>query len=501
VSAEQAWLDSQARLRRWREPVASARQGVLARNPAWPVTALLAGYPLWWLLGLADFMWIILAIPMAFRMAAWAARGSRRIRTPPGFGIWVLFLVAAGAGVMVLSLTAPGTVVSPVSHRILSYADRTATYLGLTVLLLYVGNLTEAELPRRRLAWLFGLIAVYATVGGLAAMAAPHLQFSSPALLLLPKSAQSNTFIQASMHPGLAQVQNVLGEAKGRPKAPFDYTNTWGDCLTIMVPWLLAAWWPGGTRRQRLIAAVTTAVCIVPLLYSLNRTCWIGVGLGVAYLAVRLAARGRVAMLAGICAALALVGILVLVTPLNSLVTGRLTSQKNSDNLRSSLDTLAIRDAASSPIIGYGDTRQQQGSDKSVAVGPTAKCKNCGQQEVGSTGQFWLLLVCNGFAGTALYVGFFGYGVWRFRRDRTAYGIAGSLALLLGFVYMISYDAVGAPLGFTMLAYAMLWRNDMYLSSSGGDPPAGRARRVTGDLLARRPAYLRKQRDAAPQVT
>ncbi len=60
---------------------------------------------------------------------------------------------------------------------------------------------------------------------------------------MLPKSVQSNTFIQASMHPGLAQVQNVLGEAEGRPKAPFDYTNTWGDCLTILVPWLLAAWW------------------------------------------------------------------------------------------------------------------------------------------------------------------------------------------------------------------------------------------------------------------
>ena len=477
-------------MRRLRRPAVSAHQGVLARNAAWPVTALLAAYPLWWALGLADFMWILLAIPMAFRMAAWAAHGTRRIRTPPGFGIWLLFLVAAGAGIMVLSLTAPGTIVSPVSHRILSYGDRTLTYLGVTVLLLYVGNLTEAELPRRRLAWLFGLIAVYATAGGLAAMVAPHLQFSSPALYLLPKSVQANTFIQASMHPGLAQVQNVLGEAKGRPKAPFDYTNTWGDCLTIMVPWLLAGWWYGG-RRQRMIAIGATAVCIVPLLYSLNRTAWIGVGLAVGYLAVRLAVRGRVAMLAGVCAALALVGILVLATPLSSLVNSRLSSHKNSDDLRSTLDVLAVRDAASSPIIGYGDTRQQQGSAKSIAVGPTAKCKNCGQQEVGSTGQLWLLLVTNGFGGTALYIGFFGYGVWRFRRDRTPYGIAGSLALLLGFVYMVSYDAVGAPLGFTMLAYAMLWRNDAALSR-GGDPPA-----LAPPIP---PAYPGEQLDAARPI-
>ena len=136
-----------------------------------------------------------------------------------------------------------------------------------------------------------------------------------------------------------------------------------------------------------------------------------------------------------------------------------------------------MRDAAASPIVGYGDTRQQQGSAKSIAVGPTAKCKNCGQQEVGSTGQLWLLLVCDGFAGTALYIGFFGYGVWRFRRDRSPYGIAGSVVLLLGFVYMLSYDAVGAPLGFTILAYAMLWRNDYRCAAQGHDPliPRGAA--------------------------
>jgi hypothetical protein len=63
--------------------------------------------------------------------------------------------------------------------------------------------------------------------------------------------------------------------------------------------------------------------------------------------------------------------------------------------------------------------------------------------------------------GTALYLGFFGYGIWRFRRDHTPYGFAGVLVLLLSFLYMFTYDAVGAPLGFTMLSYALLWKNDM----------------------------------------
>jgi hypothetical protein len=136
----------------------------------------------------------------------------------------------------------------------------------------------------------------------------------------------------------------------------------------------------------------------------------------------------------------------------------------------------------SSPLIGYGDTRQQQGSANSIAVGPTAKCSNCGQQEVGSTGQLWLVMICSGFTGAIFYVGFFAYGAWRYRRDDSLYGIAGSIVLLLGFLYMFTYDAVGAPLGFTMLAYAMLWRSD--LAARAGDDPAVPPAPDSGELSA-----------------
>src|SRR5262249_4682690 len=114
---------------------------------------------------------------------------------------------------------------------------------------------------------------------------------------------QANTFVQASTHPGLSQVQNVLGSAGGRPKAPFDYTNTWGDCLTALLPFLLAWAWTG-TRRQRFFAVAVAVVAVGPLLYSLNRGAWIGVPLSFAYLAVRLAARGKMALLGGLGAVL-----------------------------------------------------------------------------------------------------------------------------------------------------------------------------------------------------
>ena len=119
---------------------------------------------------------------------------------PDAFGIWLLFLICAVAGASVLGLAAPGTVPSPASHRVLSYLNRTGTYIGLTVLLLYVGNLTESRLPRRRLAWMLGLVAVYATIGGVAGTLLPRLQFNSPLGLLLPDSVRSNPF-SSGIHP------------------------------------------------------------------------------------------------------------------------------------------------------------------------------------------------------------------------------------------------------------------------------------------------------------
>jgi hypothetical protein len=463
---------------------AGRRKRLLADHPAWPLVALLAGYPLWWALGLAGFIFIILAIPMLARLYAWHV-GGRRLRVPPGFSIWLLFLVVLLAGAATLPLTAPGTVASPLSSRMIAFGDRTANYLAITVLLLFACNLTPAEFSRRQLTWLLALVGIYATIGGLAGVAAPHFQFTSPLAFVLPHSFTTNTLIQAWMHPALAQIQGVLGSPKGRPKAPFDYTNEWGNSLTLLLPWLLV--W-AQTPRQRRLALGIIAAAFVPIIYSLNRGVWLGVAFSVIYLAIRLAARGRVAVLGAVCGGFALLAVVALATPLHTMVGQRLTSQQhNSNDIRSTLDNLALKDGLASPLIGYGGLRHMQGSPQSIAVGPTASCITCGQLEVGSTGQLWLLLINNGIFGTALYIGFFAYGAWRFRRDTTPYGLAGELVLLLTFIYLFAYNAVGPPLAFTMLAYALLWRNEREVLSPGAASdggPAGRLRRAVRTGIA-----------------
>jgi hypothetical protein len=448
------------------------------------VTALLAGYPLWWAFGLADASVIIIAIPMVLRMRGWHRTG-RKIMVPPAFGLWLLFLVCAAAGMVTLGLSAPDTLVSPVSGRLLSYANRSVTYGGLTVILLYAGNLTESELPRRRLAWLLGLVGIYTLLGGLGGMADPTFQFASPLTYVLPHSIQANSLISIALHPAFSQVTDVLGSALGRPKAPFEYTNAWGDCLTILLPWLLVAWWSYGSRRQRKFAVASAVIAIVPLVYSLNRTAWAGVALTAVYVAVRLAARGKLAVLGLLCAGVALAGAAIVATPLQGVVIARFQHQQ-SNTVRASLSIGAIEDANAAPFIGFGDTRHQQGSAHSIAIGRTSSCANCGEYAIGSNGQLYLLLICSGWLGAGLYFAFFAYLCWRYRRDKTAFGMAGLLTIGLSFLYMFAYVAVTAPLEFTMLIAALLWRNDQWLRAKdrtvdpAGDPAGTPQRGMMG---------------------
>ncbi len=453
---------------------ARRRRAWLPRGPAWPLVTVLVGWPVWWALGIENQIFILAAIPMALRLARLSAQRGRKILMPPGMGIWLLFFIVMLAGAAALTLQAPDTIVSPVSNRVLAWTYRAFDYGAATVTLLYVGNLSERELPRKRLAWLLGLVGIYAIVGGLAGVADPTFGFTSPIARLLPSSLQQG--LAAALNPGTSQVMGFLGFAEGRVKAPFTYTNQWGNCLAILLPWLYVAWRSYGTRIQRRVIIALFIVALVPVVLSLDRGLWVGLIVLVVYLAVRLAAQGKLAVLGAVCAAIVVACIVIVASPLGSLITQRL-NHGQSDRIRASLTTLALKDAAASPLIGYGDTRHMQGSTQSIAVGASANCKRCGNSSVGGNGQLELLLITTGFLGTALYIAFFGYCMWRYRRDRTPYGMAGELVLLLMFVFMPVYEAAGPPLAFTMLAIAILWRNDRELRK--GPPDAQGARPVS----------------------
>ena len=203
---------------------------------------------------------------------------------------------------------------------------------------------------------------------------------------------------------------------------------------------------------------VLLLLSVVPITYSLNRGMWIGLGLAVAYVAVRFAARGRVLALGAIALALALGSLLFVATPLQGMVTDRLATG-HSNETRTYLAQDALRAAQSSPLLGYGSTRQTIGSDASIAVGQTADCPKCGNRDIGSTGQFLLLLVAQGFLGLGLYVAYFVRTLWAFRHDSSPIGIAGTLVVLMSLLYGLFYSGLLIPLAVTFLSIGLLWRN------------------------------------------
>lgn len=432
----------------------------LADHPAWPIAAMLGGWPLWWLLGIEAYAPVVFAVPAVVRMYRWQASGARRIRIPPAFLLWLLFLVVSVVSVAELDQQAPQTVGSTLTNELVSWGLRTLSYIASTVILLYAGNLTESELSRRRLAWLLGLTGIYTVVGGLLGTLLPNVKITSPLAYIVPASIQAgNSTISLMLHPSVSQVMNFLGYAEGRPSAPFVYTNMWGNSLAILLPWLLVGWWIYGNRRQRRICGTVFVLALVPVVYSLDRGLWIGLGIFALYLAVRFAARGKALMLGVIAGALVLITVVILFTPLQGLIADRLNHGASNAG-RTNKSLIAWDDAVASPLIGWGDTRREQGSGESITVGRSSSCPSCSGTSIGGNGQLQLLLISSGVAGAVFYMSFFAYGIWRYRRDPTPYGIAGVMVLLGGFWFMFVYNAVGPPLTFAMLAYALLWRNE-----------------------------------------
>jgi polysaccharide biosynthesis protein PslJ len=327
-----------------------------------------------------------------------------------------------------------------------------------TVILLYVGNLTEQEMPQRRVVRMLGVLFLTTVAGGLLGVILPKFGFVSPLEYLLPRAMRSDPYIQALVHPSSSQVQAVLGYSSGRPSAPWGYTNTWGNNYSILLLWFVIGWWVGRSWSRRAACLAVIAASLAPVIYSLNRALWVGLILTICYLGLRLMLRGRVWAVGAMAVVAAAGAVVFLVSPLHTIVLERL-AHPHSNNLRGLLSTEAVRGATESPILGWGGTRKIVGSDKSITIGKTKNCPLCGNFAIGSNGQLWMVMFNQGFVGASFFFGFFAFCVWFYSRDGTPIGQAGVFAVALTFLYMFFYSSLPSSLALVMISVALLWRS------------------------------------------
>ena len=426
------------------------------RSPGWQVGIFVAGWPVWWAIGITQFVAPVLAFGLAREL-----RRRGPVRLPPGFWLWALFLLWVIASGLALNVTASGTLPTSGLGRYIAYTVRTLNYLSVTVMAIYVGNLTERELPRRRvIAWMASLAVTTICLGTLA-VGFPHFAFDTLISHVVPSKFLGLDGGQAA----LAQLQPVLGDPSPRPSAPFAFANAWGNSLSLLMVWLVVAGSVHSSRRK-IVAGCLLAVALVPIVYSLDRGMWIGIGLSAGIVAVRLALRGRLAAIGVLATVVTFGALIVVASPLSTLIQERLNAG-HSNEVRRSLASDSVKGAFESPILGFGSTRATLGSDASITIGQTADCPRCGNRDIGSTGQLWLVMFAQGIIGALFYVGFLLRSMWAYRGDHSILGIAGWLVIFLQLFYGAFYSALIIPLMVTLLAVALLWRNEQLRDEYG----------------------------------
>jgi hypothetical protein len=421
--------------------------------PGWPLAAILCLYPLWWALGLGEFAFVVFSVPMARQLMR-----RRPLRMPPGFGVWLLYLLWTAVALIMLPLTPPNTLPGSITGRALSVVLSFVQLGSVTITLLYVGNLTQEEVPQRRIVHWLSILFLVTLAGGILGLVAPHLEFTSPMELVLPHAITSNSYASTLLHPTTAQVQNVLGtQPTGRPAAPWSYTNFWANIISLLLVWFCVYMWQPARRARRVALVATVIVTTVPVVYSLNRGLWFGLILSGCYVIFRATRRGDARASVGALIAVPVIVLGFLASPLHTIVTER-AHNGQSDDIRRFLDEAAVKGAIRSPILGWGGPRKAVGSANSISVGPSAACGGCGQAGIGSTGEVWAIMFNTGLLGLGLYVGFFVSVWWRLRRDRTMIGAAARLVIGLTLFYTFFYNNLPVGLTLAMISIGLSWR-------------------------------------------
>jgi hypothetical protein len=446
-------LDSPAAV----EPVLVTRRPLRGRRlpPGWPLLGLLYGYPITWALGFGPFIVFVVAIPMAWELAK-----RRPLVVPRMVRVFLLFLLVVAASAVMLKGQPPGAIKSHLSGQILAYTYRGAAWVSGLIAGLYVLNLSERELPSRRLAKAMGGLFVLATVLGYWGLFSPYGQFTSPIEMLVqsgPHIIAKNQFIHDLIHPASSEVQRFLGFTEARPKAPFEYTNEWGGNISLLLPFYLISWLRSPSARMRRWGWIPLVVAVPPIIYSLNRGLWVALVIVIVLFAVHLLRLGKVMTVMAALGAMAVGVAIFLLSPLYTLTLDRV-HHPHSNAGRSFVYQLAYQGAEASPLLGWGGPRSTAGSDQSIARGVSAKCQSCGGVPIGTHGTVWYIMFSAGFFALALLAWFLIGSFIKALRRKDDFSAAATASLAVFMFEAFIYNQLPMAFLLLMCAVGLSWR-------------------------------------------
>ena len=426
-------------------PTAPGRPGLPV---TWPLAVLFAAFPVWWALGVGAFTWIIVAVPMLASLI-WRRRG----RVPVAFILWMAFT----SWVLLSGLQLES------GTKILTFSYRLAIYAAAGVLFVYTYNLPRSgslDIKIIRILTIFWMIVV---VGGYAGILVGAHTFTPPLEKLLPGSLRHQAFVKELVQPVFAEVRTFLGFPIARPAAPFAYSNYWGGNIAVLTPVAIAAAITAGRGfRRRLIIGMLVA-SIVPMVFSLNRGMFLSLGFGTAYVAVRLALRGRAAALSWLLGIVVLLAVVLVATPLGHLIAQSFSSTHgHSDSTRLSATQLALTGTEQSPIFGHG--------------APTPVLGQIQQPPIGTQGQIWMVLYSNGIPAGIFFIGFFAAVWWQTRRARGMAGLWLHAIPVIALPQIVVYGWLPVELQVVMVAAALAYRmcrRDASRPGPAGTRPGG----------------------------
>lgn len=341
--------------------------------PRWPFTAMLAFFPLWWVLGFAEMAWIPLAGCMAVLMIR---RGG--IQVPRGFSIWLLFIVLMCASVIGIDT----------SGRLIGFVYRALLYIAITVVFVYVYNARET-LTLRYVLGVFTLFWLWAVLGGFAGIIAPEFSFRTPLSYVLPQGLQANELISEMVVRRLTQYNPDSWLALDpRPSAPFLYTNGWGNVYSITLPMVVAYLTviPRGRRFWLLILAIPLS--LIPAFLTLNRGMFIGLAVAAAYLFFRFVLAGRLRAVALLSVIGIIAGIAAVALDVGSKLTDRVETSSSTEDRANLYEETFVR-TLHSPLFGYGAPRPSFTD---------------GAPSAGTQGHLWMVMFSHGFPALVCFM-------------------------------------------------------------------------------------------------